>query len=74
MNDQTTTIDIRNFMTPAEVGERIGKSLVTLYHWRAQGKHLRCYQVGRRYYYDPADVQAYQDRNFLKFARVKEVK
>ncbi len=52
----TEKIDL---LTPREVAERVGVSLITLRNWRYERKNLRYIRAGNRVYYKPSDVDSF---------------
>jgi predicted DNA-binding transcriptional regulator AlpA len=55
----TTTPDVPQLIPEAEVRRRFGVSRSTMFRWRRDGVGPKCYQLGPRLMYDPADLTAW---------------
>ncbi len=47
------------YLTMAEVAERLRTNVDTLRYWRQNGKGPRSFKIGKRVLYDVADIEAY---------------
>lgn len=55
-----------DIMTIAEVGDRLGVAVQTLYNWRAAGKGPPGFRLGGKLRYRRSDVEAWLDEQARK--------
>ena len=57
---------MEKYLTPAEVAEMLGLSVVTLNRWRTQGTGPRYLKPGGRVRYRPEDVRAWAEASAVE--------
>ena len=56
---ETRPPSVPQLLTETEVRQRFGVSRSTMWRWRKNGTGPKCYQLGPRLMYDPADLTAW---------------
>lgn len=62
---------MQDLLPPHKAAGAIGAVEGTLANWRTQGTGPKFIKVGRRVYYDPADICAWRDAN--RYSSTSEV-
>lgn len=55
--------DKKKYLSPRQVSDLLGFSLVTLQSWRTRGEGPPWIRIGRRVYYEPDEILGYAEKN-----------